>query len=65
MWGRNTISFLRVRQGYLTWQLVEAVRAASFQTRWRDRLGPGSWDTLLQCFLLDKHFLEQQNIKKL
>ena len=30
-----------------------------------DRLGPGTWDPLVQCLQLDKHFLEQQNTKKL
>ena len=32
-----------------------------------DRLGPGTWDPLLQCLHLDKplHLLMQQNMKKL
>ena len=30
-----------------------------------DRLGPGTWDPLLQCLHLDKRLLEQQNTKKL
>ena len=36
-----------------------------FGSRSWDRLGPGTWDTLLQCFHLGKRLLEQQNTKKL
>ena len=30
-----------------------------------DRMGPGTWDPLLQCLHPDKDLLEQQNTKKL
>ena len=41
------------------------VRQLQHHSSWKwDRLGPGTWDTLLQCLHLDKHLREQQNKQK-